>query len=34
MSSGSYNPITGADYKDLVPTHHALNVKVGSKHGI
>ncbi|PVD35049.1 hypothetical protein C0Q70_06330 [Pomacea canaliculata] len=24
---GSYNPITGADYKDLVPTHHALNVK-------
>ncbi|XP_076468551.1 uncharacterized protein LOC143299233 [Babylonia areolata] len=24
---GHYNPITGADYKDLAPNHHALHVK-------
>ncbi|KAK7097779.1 jupiter microtubule associated homolog 1-like [Littorina saxatilis] len=24
---GAYNPITGTDYKDLAPNHHALHVK-------
>ncbi|KAL8558324.1 hypothetical protein ACOMHN_059571 [Nucella lapillus] len=26
-AAGSYNPITGSDYNDLAPNHHALNVK-------
>ncbi|XP_076446625.1 uncharacterized protein LOC143283994 isoform X1 [Babylonia areolata] len=28
---GSYNPITGSDYKDLAPNHHALHVKEAPK---
>ncbi|KAK7097780.1 hypothetical protein V1264_004709 [Littorina saxatilis] len=26
-ATGAYNPITGTDYKDLAPNHHALHVK-------
>ncbi|XP_076446626.1 uncharacterized protein LOC143283994 isoform X2 [Babylonia areolata] len=30
-SQSSYNPITGSDYKDLAPNHHALHVKEAPK---